>query len=136
MLRIQYPAEPIAWIGNPPEGTDLGIILTFGQLTNADGASVSNLACYLGLSPASEDDRLGTLNKVMQHLGVSRRLSIFFANRSQNDHRHSDRVQGSPLARGGASHAHKSELLMKLAGVSLYVLLTYLTMFVYFNVAL
>ncbi|KAF9783715.1 hypothetical protein BJ322DRAFT_1109564 [Thelephora terrestris] len=67
LLRIQYPNEPVAWIGSLPEGVEL---ITFGQLINADENSVSILAKSLGLSPAPDDDHLGTLNVLMHHLGI------------------------------------------------------------------
>ncbi|KAF9783686.1 hypothetical protein BJ322DRAFT_1211665 [Thelephora terrestris] len=68
LLRLQYPTEPVTWIGNLPEGLNQGI--TFGQLISADATSVLNLAKTLGLSPTPEDDRLSMLNRVMQHLGI------------------------------------------------------------------
>lgn len=80
LLRIQYPAEPVTWISN--------LDLTFGQLINADEASVLKLARYLGLSPSQEEDHLNVLNAVMRHLGVSCMHSTSSAKNSRNDHGH------------------------------------------------
>lgn len=45
--------------------------MTLEGLINAEGSSLVELAESLGISPAEEDDRIGTLNAIMRHLGVS-----------------------------------------------------------------
>jgi len=73
LLRIKYPQEPVAWIGDLPSET--GPDITFEELINTEGPPMTTLVESLGLSPAQEDDRVHAINKVMRHLGVScRRL--------------------------------------------------------------
>lgn len=75
LLSIKYPAEPVVWIGDLPDG--VGPTVTFGELVGADDISAMNMAKSLGLSPTEEEDHLTVLNQMMRHLGVSCRRPTF-----------------------------------------------------------
>lgn len=75
LLRTKYPEEPVAWIGDLPEG--IGPVITFDELIHADTPSASDLARSLGFSPAQDEDHLSIINNMMKYLGVSCRRSTF-----------------------------------------------------------
>jgi len=68
LLRVKYPEEPVAWIGDLPNGS--GPTVTFGKLIGAEGEVMIQFAKSLGLSPAQQDDRIDVLNKIMHRLGI------------------------------------------------------------------
>jgi len=69
LLRINYPEEPVTWIGNLP--SEAGQEITLKGLVDAQGDFMKKLARSLGISPAEEDDPIDTLNKMMRYLGIA-----------------------------------------------------------------
>ena len=67
-MRSGHLAEPVAWIGNFPDG--MGAVVSFGDLVRAERHLMIGLAESFSLSITEESDRVDILNNIMEYLGV------------------------------------------------------------------
>lgn len=125
----------MAWIGNLPGGIEP--VISFTELTRAERHSVIKLAESLCLSTTGEDDQVDTLNKIMYHLGVSRRRFAFFLPAI-----HQMTIDTLRLGTKAYHHergccdAGNDKPLMLLTEVPLYMFFAYLTVSVYSSIIL